>query len=889
MLRAVFLSLALLIPAFAEDTSLVKVTDFWRVIGVSTNSTEPQPNWTELDYNDSSWPLLQSGFVTSFVFVPGAAEQTVLPQNVVTYCFRKTFEVADPGLLKLLALRIDYESGFVAYLNNVEISRRSLPTNTTARIPLGTPASPHSRGPTEVINVSSAIPLLQPGANVLAIQLHSAGDDLPSLMMVVELAANFTRGPFVENMTTNSVQVIWHTVTPSAGSVTYGPDVDHLQTVSIEIPDTIHAVTLTNLAPNQNYIYRVAVETGQETAFSDWSNFRTFKMPGAPITFLVVGDTGQAMTGQYKIADQMKLQPADLLIHVGDVVYPCFNATHVDARCFSIYHDQMRNVPFFFCLGNHDSYCGSRTDYLNAFYLPTNTVTGTEIYYSFDHGAAHFVILDTDTQFNQRYDPDSAEYKWLEADLAASKQPWKFLFFHHVIRSSSIHSTDDFLFDGVYDKYALQAYIGGLATKYGAQVIFNGHDHDYERFATFEGYNSFISGGGGASLYGQSFQEQGSVQFYTRNNFLKITLNDPDLTVEAIDENGAIFDRFYRSRAPGAATFAATFDSPPIESASGSDLAGNIPGQTFHFAGPSIRTRAGQRANLGHVHVRNDQNFFYVGFENATIWRDQVIALFLENPDQPGITALDPLGNGVIDDANGEGADGLDLLGALLFRNFHPSIACLLGDERADLTQRNFKRANMRWATGQGVFHLDQTFTSVPGARLQQFNRSPQTAVPLFPDANADFIEVAIPLYELGNPQYPGAAHQIKLGAIAFADPASGPMAPQIDTAVAGASLDPDADGHVILEPITIQLAADPNPFHDAFAFTATLIPDARLRFEWNSVPGGVYVIQSSPALGEPFQDIAVRGLPLTAAGNRISFDLPIDSAAQRFYRLRAN
>src|SRR2546422_334823 len=45
---------------------------------------------------------------------------------------------------------------------------------------------------------------------------------------------------------------------------------------------------------------------------------------------------------------------------------------------------------------------------------------------------------------------------------------------------------------------------------------------------------------------------------------------------------------------------------------------------------------------------------------------------------------------------------------------------------------------------GQGVFRLDAEISDVPGARLQQFNRSPQNeAAP--GEQNADFIELAIP------------------------------------------------------------------------------------------------------------------------------------------------
>lgn len=890
MLRAVFLSMALALSVFGEDYAFVKPGDFWRVTPYLTNAApEPRTNWTELNYDDTAWPLFRASFVRSGIGSPGTGEQTFLALGPTTFCFRKTFQISDPKFIEWLTLRIDYESGFVAYLNGVEIARRGFPASPEP-VPLGIPAVFHPRGPTELIDVSAHAPALHSGTNVLAIQLHSAGESYPGMLLVTELLANFTRGPFIQNTTTNSTYVIWHTAQPTTGFVVYGKDSDRLSFAGVDENSTNHVAILTDLEPAQTYIYRVYAQDDGQVAAGDWHTFRTLKMPGNPITFLVVGDTGQAITGQYKIADQMKAQAADLFVHVGDVLYPCFTAAAADARCFSIYRDQMHSMPMFVAMGNHDGYCAP-ADYFNAFYLPTNSVSGTEHYYSFDHGDAHFIMLATETPIGNRYEPGSPQYIWLEADLAATKQKWKFIFFHHVFRSSSLHSYDDYWPFNGWDRLDLQAHIGGLASRYGAQVIFNGHDHDFERFAAMDGVNSFVSGGGGATLYGQTYPEEGfsegSAQFHSRQHFLRVTVDGPELLVEAIDDNGVIFDRFYRSQNPtGPGPIASQWGSPTVEAAMGSDPAGNIPGQTFDFAGPSFPTRAGIHGNLGRLHVRNDQNLLYLGFESVSIWRNQAIALFLENPARPGITDLAPLGNGIIENENGEGADGLDMLTKLSFRNFRPSLAALLGDERVDGNERSFQRLHMRWPTGQGVFHLDQTFTTAPRARIQQFNRSPQPPAPLYFDANADFIEVAIPLYELGNPQLTGA--QIKLGAIVFSDNVNGPMAPEIDTAFAGADLEPGPEGAFTLEPVTIQLASDPNPNHDGFAFTASITGD-NLHFEWNSIAAAIYTIEASPALGQPFAPLKVPGLPITATGPRTTFDLPLDGASPRFYRLRAN
>src|SRR5260221_13294600 len=133
---------------------------------------------------------------------------------------------------------------------------------------------------------------------------------------------------------------------------------------------------------------------------------------------------------------------------------------------------------------------------------------------------------------------------------------------------------------------------------------------------------------------------------------------------------------------------------------------------------------------------------------------DNNIFLFVESPRMTGVTNLIGLGNGLADPA-GQGVDGLDFLENLSFANFTPSIGCVLGNEFADGQYRNFARTNLALNIGQGVFFLDPTFSDVPGARLQQFNRSPQAGGESG-EQNADFIEVSIPLSPLGNLQAGG-------------------------------------------------------------------------------------------------------------------------------------
>ena len=867
MLRWFALVFVASLSILAEDPALIDFPDTWRFKKIT--ASELQAGWNFPGYDDSTWPTGKGTFGTIFAGYGSWPDTTRLESETLGYLFRNEFNAPNPDGLKSLVLRIDYQHGFIAYLNGSEIARRNLPTNTTSFTVKA--QVNHTRGPTEEIDISSFLPNLQTGTNLLAIHL-TPSEASSEIAMAVELVANFTRGPFVQNASTNSIQVIWKTADITTGFVLYGKNQEDVHTILSTAASNTHAVTLTNLEPNQSYVYRVFTEKDGAVAAGNWYPFRTLKLPGTPIRFQVFADTGQLTPGQYNIASRMLNTPTDLAFHCGDVLYPYFIESQADVRYFSVYRDQIRSVPFFLAMGNHDGYY-NLNDYLTAYYLPTNSATGTEIFYSFDHGDAHFVAVASDTQSGQRYHPGSPQYIWLENDLATSKQRWKFLFFHHVIRSSSLHSYDDYLFDGVLDKYALQMHIGGLAEKYKAQVIFNGHDHNYERFSSFNGVNSFVSGGGGASLYPQQLFEIGSSQYFYSHEFLDVTVDGPDLTIQALNENGAVLDRFYRSQ-ESSTNYNSYWGTPEIETISGSD-AGNIPGQLFNFSGPSIATSAGLWGNLGRIHIRNDSTNIYIGFEQAALHPNQVIALFLENPSAPGVSSLAGLGNNQI----GGDVDGLDLLDRLAFKNFKPSIAALLGDEFADATSRAFQRSEMRWAAGQGVFHLDQNFTSIEDVRLQQFNRSPQVPV-TFPESNADLIEIAIPRATLGNP-----TTNILLGAIIFSDPAEGPMEPQIDTAYAGRSFTAGNLSY-LLEPLTVHLAN--SPFSEIAQFRATRLANNQIRFTWNSTLGGRYWIQQTPDITHPFQDIQ-NGFPHTATSSTTTLDLTLDEnlTPPRFFRLR--
>jgi MBG domain (YGX type)/Bacterial Ig-like domain (group 3)/Calcineurin-like phosphoesterase len=804
----------------ADEISLVRVGEVWSYRTGTNAPSTPITNWTSPGFDDSAWSQGLSGFTTFFTVDYKEATLWQGAENYHSVFLRRRFNVADTSAVKWLILRMNYDDGFVVYLNGHEIARHGLTNNPVAFDDF---AESHpftfQGGAAEEFDVSASAGQLSVGENLLAIEVHTAATNesfnTNGMRLVPELLANFQRGPFIQNATTNSMQVIWRTPVLADSVVDFGTN----QILGSEISDstltTNHVLTLTNLLPGSQYFYSVRSTTGGVTAVSTTNSFHTLKMSG-DLSFLVLGDTGTGLPEQYAVANTMLQTEADLVMQSGDVIdIPYFTFGLEDTRCLSVFRRQMRSVPFFFALGNHEVDNGALgTAYLATFHLPTNSVTGTSHFYSFDHGDAHFVVLympfyiEIPALAAFKLFEGSDQYNWFTNDLASSSKPWKFIVVHHPLASSGSHRNDHYSGSELTDAQVLQNLILPVAARYGVEIIFNGHDHDYERFNPINGVQLIANGAGGSLMNGIQDQRDGaSSQFYTVPEFLKITVQGDSLFLQAITTNGNVFDYMsLRRTPPPAQLYESSWHTPIVETASANDGHGNINGQTFDFVGTPILTVAGKFSNLGRVYVNNDFTNLFIGFDQGMFYSNNNVFLFIETPGKSGVTNLIGLGNGIAD--NVEGVDGLDFLENLSFTNFAPSVACLLGDEFADGQFRNFSRPGMALNLGQGVFGLDRGFTNVPGIRLQQFNRSPQALGPYeasYPERNANFIEVAIPYNQLGGLQ-PGDT--IKIGAVVgLGGYDTNAQTREIDTSFLGSSMAGSGQSNVVLEAVSVHLS----------------------------------------------------------------------------------
>ena len=123
---------------------------------------------------------------------------------------------------------------------------------------------------------------------------------------------------------------------------------------------------------------------------------------------------------------------------------------------------------------------------------------------------------------------------WLKNDLAATDKPWKFVFYHQAIYSSGPHGYESWA-------KAKRELLAPIFEQNHVDVVFNGHDHDYERTRPITGVLYIVSGGGGASLYPvvpQSFSAYAESTYHT----VLATVDSCTLKLQAIKPDGTVFD-----------------------------------------------------------------------------------------------------------------------------------------------------------------------------------------------------------------------------------------------------------------------------------------------------------------------------------------------------------
>jgi len=241
------------------------------------------------------------------------------------------------------------------------------------------------------------------------------------------------------------------------------------------------------------------------------------------------------LAGAEATAKLLEANPGTVMA-LGDLAYP--NGTPDDFKCYHKTWGRVkdRTRP---AVGNHEFHSTGASYYFQYFGAAAgDPKTG---YYSYDLGAWHIVVLNSECQQVGGCEAGSSQEKWLRADLAAHPVGCTLAYFHKPRFSSGLNHGNDpevgAFWQALYD--------------YNAELILNGHDHDYERFAPQDpggnadpkrGIREFVVGTGGKNHREFGIRKSNSE---VRNNHafgvLKLTLKTTGYDWKFIPEAGKTF------------------------------------------------------------------------------------------------------------------------------------------------------------------------------------------------------------------------------------------------------------------------------------------------------------------------------------------------------------
>lgn len=258
---------------------------------------------------------------------------------------------------------------------------------------------------------------------------------------------------------------------------------------------TEHSVSIGGLKPSSTWYYSVGDPTAALAGGDASFRFTTSPPCGKAVDsrIWILGDCGTANADQYAVRDAFcrftaKRTP-DLLLLLGDNAYNTGTDAEFQAAIFNTYPETLRRVPVWSTLGNHETaqstnYFGNYP-YFDIFTLPTKgeaggVASGTEHYYSFDHGQIHFICLDSMTADRSR---DGAMARWLNEDLASTTATWLIAFWHHPPYTRGSHDSD-------VEQQLVEMRMNFLPVleAAGVDLVLSGHSHSYERSFLLDGH-----------------------------------------------------------------------------------------------------------------------------------------------------------------------------------------------------------------------------------------------------------------------------------------------------------------------------------------------------------------------------------------------------------------
>jgi len=361
---------------------------------------------------------------------------------------------------------------------------------------------------------------------------------------------NIRKGPYLIYPNSNTeMTVLWQLTSSTTSILSWGTTTNYGKIRAVHEYGTDHQFkhTITELMPNTKYYYKIDFGTASLTG-----SFRTApEETQSSLKFLAYGDTRSHPEQTNNVTGRMLTEIINdpeyqtFSLHSADWVNTGLSENDWDTEFFSRTGECLNNlefqskIPIMGARGNHENRSSKKTDefasVFNKYFpynLPNGTGNGDNMYYSFDYGAVHIIVID-------QYDGDPNEsslgaeqLEWLENDLANTNKLWKFIILHEPGWSASSTSKEH------ANNIDVQQNIQPLCVQYGVQVVFNGHNHYYSH-ALKDGVHHLTIGGGGAPLHTPSYMSGGViVNAEATYHFAKIDINNMEATINIVRPDG---------------------------------------------------------------------------------------------------------------------------------------------------------------------------------------------------------------------------------------------------------------------------------------------------------------------------------------------------------------
>lgn len=153
-------------------------------------TSEPPSNWKTLNFDDSSWSKGPAGFGygdrDDNTYFEDMRQTDDNPEGYLTFAIRRKFVLFDKEQIEKLILRVNYDDGFIAWVNGREVARANV-----GSVSFRAPASDdHEAGDFEEFDITEKLRYFNEGVNVIAIQTHNVSITSSDATMIPEL---FTR------------------------------------------------------------------------------------------------------------------------------------------------------------------------------------------------------------------------------------------------------------------------------------------------------------------------------------------------------------------------------------------------------------------------------------------------------------------------------------------------------------------------------------------------------------------------------------------------------------------------------------------------------------------------------------------------------------------------